>query len=144
MKTKIKQKFLLSSKSFLFLFFIFYFLFFISAYDFDDESTGAQEGYNFPSPTVTTEYVINASNHSKYWDTNLGSLDNVNSTQFENNGGTLNMITSWLQGFINSQNSVAWNRSGTNVFLANTGDNVGIGTTSPDSKLDVHGNVNIT
>jgi len=33
----------------------------------------------------------------------------------------------------------AWNRSGTNVFLANTGDNVGIGTSKPTSLLDVRG-----
>ncbi len=30
-----------------------------------------------------------------------------------------------------------WNRSGTNVFLNNTGDNVGIGTSSPSSKLEI-------
>ncbi len=35
-------------------------------------------------------------------------------------------------------NSSAWNRSGTNVFLANIGDNVGIGTESPtEGKLQV-------
>ena len=37
-------------------------------------------------------------------------------------------------------NSTAWNRSGTNVFLANSGDNVGIGTTAPTYKLQVAGN----
>jgi len=37
-----------------------------------------------------------------------------------------------------------WNSSGTNVYLNNTNANVGIGTTTPDQKLKVVGNVNIT
>jgi hypothetical protein len=45
-------------------------------------------------------------------------------------------------GFYNSTTlpvtSSVWNRSSTNVFLANTGDNVGIGTSSPIHKLDVN------
>ncbi len=41
-------------------------------------------------------------------------------------------------------NSTSWNRTGTKVFLANIGDNVGIGTTSPGMKLVVAGNVNIS
>lgn len=32
-----------------------------------------------------------------------------------------------------------WNRSGTNTYLANSGDNVGIGTSTPGAKLDVVG-----
>lgn len=36
------------------------------------------------------------------------------------------------------QNSTSWNRTGTNVSLANTGDNVGIGTTTPSKKLVVN------
>ncbi len=43
-----------------------------------------------------------------------------------------------------SFNSSSWNRSGTNVFLANVGDSVGIGTITPNQKLHVSGNVNIT
>jgi len=34
-------------------------------------------------------------------------------------------------------NSTAWNRTGTNVFLANDGDSVGIGTSSPTADLEV-------
>jgi len=43
-----------------------------------------------------------------------------------------------------SLNSSAWNRSGTNVFLSEVNDNVGIGTTTPDSTLTVNGNVNVS
>jgi len=39
------------------------------------------------------------------------------------------------------QNSTSWNRSGTDVFLANSGDKVGIGTTSPGQALTVVGNL---
>ncbi|MFA5652387.1 MAG: tail fiber domain-containing protein, partial [Candidatus Paceibacterota bacterium] len=48
-------------------------------------------------------------------------------------------------GYYNSSTlpvtSSPWNRSSTNVFLANTGDNVGIGTSSPTKKLDVSGTI---
>jgi len=38
-------------------------------------------------------------NASKYWNTNsLGALDDANTTQFENNGGTLSIMPSWLDG----------------------------------------------
>ena len=39
---------------------------------------------------------------------------------------------SQLTGLDGLFNSTSWNRSGTNVFLANSGDNVGIGTASPN------------
>ena len=40
-----------------------------------------------------------------------------------------------------AKNSTSWNRAGTNVVLANSGDKVGIGTTSPGVKLEVNGTV---
>ncbi len=43
-----------------------------------------------------------------------------------------------------SVNSLAWNRSGTDVILANTGDKVGIGTASPGEALDVTGNIAVS
>ena len=43
-----------------------------------------------------------------------------------------------------SLNSSGWNRSGTNVYLANTGDSVGIGTTNPAQTLEVDGTGNFT
>ncbi len=39
-------------------------------------------------------------------------------------------------------NSLAWNRSGTNVFLANTNDKVGIGTSSPSERLSIKTDAN--
>ncbi len=39
---------------------------------------------------------------------------------------------------------VFFNRSGTNLFLRYTGDNVGIGTMTPGQKLDVNGTVQLT
>jgi len=40
-------------------------------------------------------------------------------------------------------NSTSWNRTGTNVILANTGDNVGIGTASPSEVLEINGRTKI-
>jgi len=42
---------------------------------------------------------------------------------------------------LGTYNSTAWNRTGTNVVLANINDYIGIGTNTPTSKLDVVGNV---
>lgn len=78
------------------------------------------------------------------WNTNIGLLDGVNATQFLNIIELLNIDTSWLGEFVLSQNSSTWNRSGTDTFLANTGDNVGIGTTDPVGKLNVIGDGNFT
>lgn len=44
----------------------------------------------------------------------------------------------------NGGNSSSWNRTGTNVHLANSGDNVGIGTTTPQNTLNVIGVANFT
>ena len=53
-------------------------------------------------PINYSNIVINeTSNQSEYWNTNLGSLGNVNATQFENNGGTLSILNSWLTSFFN-------------------------------------------
>ena len=41
-------------------------------------------------------------------------------------------------------NSTSWNRSGTDVYLANLGDNVGIGTTGPTETLSVIGTINVS
>ncbi len=38
-------------------------------------------------------------------------------------------------------NSTSWNRTGTDVYLANSGDNVGIGITTPSQELTVSGDI---
>ncbi len=48
-----------------------------------------------PALTNVTNSTVNV---SEIWRTNIGDLDNANSTQFENNGGTLSLIWSWLTG----------------------------------------------
>lgn len=48
-----------------------------------------------PDPSLNTSTItVNISN---IWSTNLGLLDNVNATQFDNNGGTLAIDTTWLE-----------------------------------------------
>lgn len=55
---------------------------------------------NLPSMEIdnstTSNGYTNNTNSSNYWNTNIGSLNNVNSTQFSNNGGTLNILISWF------------------------------------------------
>ncbi len=43
-----------------------------------------------------------------------------------------------------AQVGTCWNRTGTDVHLINTGDNVGIGVTDPGAKLEINGQVKIT
>ncbi len=57
-----------------------------------------------PSIDYGGNYSINV-NHSitaDTWITNLGNLDNANATQFENEGGTLNLLPGWLTTFGNT------------------------------------------
>jgi len=56
---------------------------------------------------------------------NLETAGNITADYYFGDGSQLTGINTGVQ------NSTAWNRSGTNVYLANTGGNVGIGTTSP-------------
>ena len=68
-------------------------------------------------PINYSNIVINeTSNQSEYWNTNLGSLDNANSTHFENIGGALTINSSW----IDSVNF--WQRVGTILSPKTTGD----------------------
>jgi len=106
LELKKEEGFIRMNKKYFILFFLFLFsLNFISAFGFNVQSSDTGE-FGFPKDVVTTEYVINASNHSNYWDTNDGSLDNINTDQFNNNGGILELVLNWF----------------TDRFLENSGD----------------------
>jgi len=57
--------------------------------------------------------------------------------------GVLINGSSIASGVTGQINSTSWNRSGTDVYLSNIGDNVGIGLSDPGEKLSVAGNVMI-
>ncbi len=107
----------------------------------------AEFGYNNPSgpllsPDPTTFNNNTASvNSSKFWDTiSLGPLDDANITQFENNGGTLTISTTWFSSFfdflfgnkdtddlaegsINLYDNRSWNESlGNDLYVNKIGD----------------------
>jgi len=66
---------------------------------------------------------------------NVTGNGNVTASYFVGDGSQLTGINA---------NGSIWNRSGTDVILANTGDSVGIGTDTPTAKLDVNGSINVT
>ena len=68
---------------------------------------------------------------------NLETAGNITADYYFGDGSQLTGINTGVQ------NSTAWNRSGTNVYLANTGGNVGIGTTSPLADLHINGTTRI-
>jgi hypothetical protein len=55
---------------------------------------------NFGDDFSPVIIVNETHNQSYYWITDEGSLSTINSTQFENNGGTLSILESWLTSFI--------------------------------------------
>ena len=63
---------------------------------------------------------------------NLTTTGNITGDYFFGDGSQLTGITAGIG------NSTSWNRSGTNVFLANSGDSVGIGTSNPIQKFEVN------
>lgn len=77
-------------------------------------------------------------NSSEFWDTNIGSLGDVNSTQFYNGGGTLSILESWVESLF-SAGSSPWAFTSTTIYNDTTGVSVGIGTNSPGRKLEVNG-----
>ena len=92
---------------------------------------------NFSSKNLTSIDQITANNISGtlYWNnlTNFPAPCPAGSSVTEN--GDSNTCTS----FNNVYNSSSWNKTGSTVHLGTTSDSVGIGTTSPDSKLHVIG-----
>jgi len=81
--------------------------------------------------------------------TEITALQAANVT---NNASITNLITkvddvnnSIITQTNNNINSTSWNRSGTNIYQTNLGDNIGIGTTNPDYSLTINGTgINIT
>lgn len=66
-------------------------------------------------------------NGSDLWLTDEGNLDTINSTQFENSGGVLNIVESWLRGiitgygYITSYVDTIWNITGSKYLYNNSG-----------------------
>ena len=100
-------------------------------------------------PTATTMhslYINNVYDNYIKGDVGIGTttpsqkLDvrgqgNFSGTIYINNATDISLFDNVLgEG---SFNSSGWNRSGTNVFLANTGDSVGVGVTAPAYRLEV-------
>ena len=88
-------------------------------------------------------YSINV-NHSTFsdnWITNIGTFSGVNSTQFEFVSNLLNINTTWLTQFVIDHNSTSWVKDGSDVYLKDIDDFVGIGTEDPDVKLHVIGDI---
>ncbi len=78
--------------------------------------------------------------------TNITTTDNVNGANQTMFQELINDFLNWLtaseiEGLFNSS---SWNKSGSNVFLADSGDNVGIGIINPSEKLNVSGNIGVT
>ncbi len=101
--------------------------------------------FGLSSGVVDQVNIVNTT-QADYWQTSVGNLKNANTSQFDGgDGSNLNILESWLSSFVSGgTSSASWNRSGSNTFLHYTGDNVGIGTSSPASKLEVNGNINVT
>ena len=85
----------------------------------------------FNSSNVAQNYfVVNGTTGDSWFGGNVSAVDDFCIVS--------GLCLSSLDGLSGSINSSAWNRSGTNVFLANDGDNVGIGTTTPGMPLQVN------
>jgi len=117
------------------------------------QDTGTEINFKYETPINYSNIVINeTSNQSEYWNTNIGSLNGVNTTQFEEQVGDLGIKTSWLDTFINSFDFLTSHQSLSHLvpYTGATGDvnlgsndlfvdgNVGIGTDSPENKLDIY------
>ena len=101
------------------------------------------------------DIVFNDSNNNFISDNNDSVNNNINSqntsqTNYINSNN--NSVNNYIL-FVNSTNptthidgvfnSTSWNRSGTDVILANSGDSVGIGVTNPDTPLHIVGSGSI-
>mgnify|MGYP001368253813 CR=1 FL=1 len=86
-------------------------------------------------------FAYNKANYSAEYASS--GFDNENfTTRYD--GKTDRFLTANFTSNLNTQNASLWNASGSNLFLKDQAGNVGIGTASPDTKLKVSGDVNIT
>jgi len=109
--------------------------------------------------TKTITFDTNFSNNSAKWggqidymvhdynmnlaNNNINGINNLSATGIYQNGEQVCTASNGLCGG-GVANSTAWNRTGTNVHLANNSDNVGIGTSTPSAKLDIAGDMALT
>ena len=81
---------------------------------------------------------VTSVNATDFWNTNIGSLQNVNTTQFEGTGGDLTIKNSWLTSFINAFNFLTGNIFNQSL---NTTDNVTFHNISVHN-ITASGNIN--
>lgn len=100
----------------------------------EEQDLNVTNSFTLNQTTITDFNQIN-SNSSEFLITNEGIIDNlvdILGSFITNNLNWLNATQ--IEGLFNSS---SWQRSGTNVFLANSGDDVGIGTNLPEVELHI-------
>lgn len=100
--------------------------------------TGARDDSSLHTLAITDDDVLRVAIDFANFTGGQAEFDNITI----NNEICLDSIciNSWddVNGSGSIGNSAAWNRSGTDVFLANINDNVGIGTNNPETTLHVN------
>ena len=96
----------------------------------------------FGNSNFSTQYENRAywklANFTTAYDNRADRFGNANfSTRIDTYIGAL-----FNNGNYSALNTTLWNRVGTNTILKNSGDNVGIGTSTPAKKLTINGTVN--
>lgn len=119
-------------------------------------NTSQQIWDNVINGSVILEHNISwiTSNQDNLYNSSQEIWDNViNGTLIQE--GNVSWITANQNNLYNSSfemiasttgsvNSTSWDRTGTTVILANTGDSLGVGTVSPGEKLTVSGSYNLS
>ncbi len=103
--------------------------------------------YNQSSDSWYNSYLndsVHLVNASDNWNTDIGSLSTVNATEMENNGGTLSIVISWLNGAIGD---VACLLTGCtmegNIDMDNN-NILDIGDLEVNNNISIGGQVNVT
>ena len=94
-----------------------------------------QGAFNLTNPD---SWFMGISNSSDYWD----NVDTFNTSQMQNNGGILNVLANGNDGEIQF-NDNGYLKANNNFFWDNVNERLGIGTSSPDSKLDINGSITL-